>query len=181
MIQLRSVLIMALIVTAPTNAAEPSIKDLDRLIGTWRYDDRSAPALGFDYRETGTRTCAYGLADTYIRCISEGVANGKSHVYEFNFNYNAIDERFEMVAIFSHYGPKMFYVVTLREGGRRVDLLAPRMPRNGQTYTDQSWATITFDGNDRMIWTTRRNRSTQHPDEWPTITVDDAHRILVEQ
>lgn len=165
----------------PAYAANPSIKNLDRLIGTWRYEDRSLPALGFDYLDTGVRTCAYALNGAYIRCVSVGHSNGKSRTYEFSFNYNSIEERFEMVAMFSDYGPKQNYVVTVNDGGRRIDLVGQRTTRRGQAYSDQSWATIVFDGDDTMTWTTRRNRSTSHHDEWPAITVDNARRDLSSQ
>lgn len=165
-------------VSGPAHAESPSIKDLDRLIGTWKYEDRSLPALGFDYVDTGVRTCAYALNGAYIRCVSVGNANGKSRTYEFSFNYNMIDERFEMVAMFSDYGPKQNYVVSVSENGTRIDLVSQRIPRKGQPYTDQSWATIVFEGRDTAIWTTRRNRSTRPPDEWPAITVDKATRTV---
>lgn len=158
------------------HAEGSSIRDLDRLIGAWRYEDRSLPALGVDYVDTGARTCAYALNGAYIRCVSVGNANGKPRTYEFSFNYNSIDERFEMVAMFSDYGPKQNYIVTVSNGGARIDLVGQRTPRKGQTYSDQSWATIVFEGNDTMVWTTRRNRSTTPPDEWPAITVDRAAR-----
>lgn len=162
---------------AVAHAASPSIKDLDRLIGTWQYDDRSLPALGFDYRETGVRTCDYALNGAYIRCVSIGNSNGKPRTYEFNFNYNAIDERLEMVAMFSDYGPKQTYALSLSDHGSRIDLVRQRTQRRGQGHADQIWATIVFEGNGKMVWTTRRNRSTQPPDAWPAITIDNAQRI----
>ena len=64
-----------------TSPHEPSIQDLDVLIGKWRYVDQSTELAGFDYRETGTTECAYALDDAYIRCDGEGVFNGKSRTF----------------------------------------------------------------------------------------------------
>jgi hypothetical protein len=174
---LLAVCIGACLAVSPAAAASPSIEDLSALIGTWRYEDRSQPALGFDYVESGKRTCSYALSRAYIRCVSEGSTGGKMRTYEFLFNYNSVDERFEMIAMFSDYGPKQNFVVTPSSDGKRLDLLSARWQPKGQKYTDQNWSTIEFDGANRMVWTTRRNRSTFRPDEWRVITVDDARRI----
>jgi hypothetical protein len=168
---------LSLAQTAATPAAlEPSIRDLSVLIGEWEFEDRSTAALGFDYVETGTRSCGYALDNSYIRCTSTGMSRGKQRTYEFSFNYNRLDKRFEMVALHGDYGPKSVYNVTVSENGKRIDLVVNRGCRGDPPVCSSNWGTIRVVDANTMTWETRRNRSTDQPDTWPVITIDTARR-----
>ena len=165
----------------PAHAADPSIKDLNRLIGTWQFEDRSLPALGFEYLETGTRACAYALDEAYIRCVSTGATKGKLRTYEFHFNYNAIDARFEMVAMFSNYGPKQIYVVSLCDDGRRHDLQVHGLSARGNRTPTKVGPRSCSKAPIGWFGPRAATGPLQHPDEWRAITVDVARRTVPEE
>jgi hypothetical protein len=140
---------------------------LDGLLGRWSFEDRSTPDAGFDYVERGTRTCVRAMMDAYVVCrnISEGPQPRED---QFFSNYNEVDQRFEMIALFSNWGRKMRYDVRVLDGGKRLDLVADPLVRPDRV--DRSWATIRIENEDRIVWETRRNRSDRTPDHWPVIT-----------
>ncbi len=152
----------------------PGIRDLAWLIGRWEFVDR-AVSSGDPYQESGVRECNWALDEQYIRCESRATVRGKVRTYVFYLNWNNLDNRFEMVALFGNYGRKTFYTITLSEQGRRLELLSERTIRNG--VSSQSWATIRYDGQDKMSWETRINRGNQPPDAWPLLYRDEAQRL----
>lgn len=163
------VLVVTMILAAAPATAQSSRADslaqLDWLQGTWDYRDASVDAAT-SYADAGERTCQRALRDAYIRCESVGrTANGERR-YLFYINWNGNDRRYEMVALFSDYGRKVIYELRLSDGGRRIDLLAPRFP-TASGGTSQSWATITFDGDRTASWETRINTNRDLPDHWP--------------
>lgn len=82
---------------------EPTIRDLDILIGTWLYVDESTDLAGFDYRETGFTECAYALDAAYIRCDGESVYNGKSSTFVEYLNCNGFTGGFQRVAMLGNH------------------------------------------------------------------------------
>ena len=158
----------------PSTAQSHPLSLLDGLLGRWTFEDRSTPEAGFDYVERGTRTCERAIQDAYLVCrnTSEGP---QPREYQFFFNYNDIDKRFEMIALFSNWGRKMRYDVRVFDGGKRLELVADPLVRPDRV--DRGWATIRIENENRIVWETRRNRSDRPPDDWPVITRDVATRV----
>lgn len=158
----------------PSQAQPDPLSPLDGLLGRWTFEDRSTAEAGFDYVERGTRVCERAIKDSYVVCrsVSEGP---RPREYHFFFNYNDIDKRFEMIALFSNWGRKMRYDVRVFDGGRRLELVADAQVRPDRV--DRSWATIRVESDSRIVWETRRNRSDRLPDDWPVITREVATRI----
>jgi hypothetical protein len=173
-VALFSVSVAATMAQAQTSSAEPSIRDLDRLIGTWEFEDVATAAAGLDYREAGTRVCAYALDDQYVRCDSKGVIRGTERTYVFYFNYNKLERRFEMVALHGNYPRKTFYTVAVFDGGLRIELTSEKLP--GDQSPNRSRATINFEAGDRAVWETRISKPGQPSNHWPVAFRDVAYR-----
>lgn len=160
--------------TAAESASKPTIRDLDRLIGIWEFEDAATENAGYEYVETGTRICAYALDDKYIRCESKGKAKDKERTYVFYFNYNDADERFEMLSMFGNYSRKILYHLTVSEDGRRIDLTTGPNPEEDEI--ERSWATISFQSDDQFTWESRLNKGGDLPDHWPVTFRETARR-----
>jgi hypothetical protein len=164
---------------APSGAAQtvpgPSIRDLSWLIGVWEFDDRSTAAAGFDYQETGTRTCAWALDDQYIRCESRGTSRGRTRTYVFYINWNSITRQFDMLSMHPNTPRKALMSGLATNGGRHLDLRSETVVDDG--IATRSWATIVFDGKDRVVWESRSNRGTDLPDHWPMRFREEARRV----
>lgn len=172
-----SVLVVsAAVCLSPLSARAQSSDSLQAfawLIGTWTYRDAAVdPADTF--HETGTRTCAFALRNRSIRCISLCRTRTRERVYEFHFGWNAIDQRFEMLAMHSDYGRTLLCEVRRSPHGDRLELIGHRW---GQGATSsQAWATIQQTSDSSMTWTTRVNRGADPPDRWTIRALDQAIR-----
>ncbi|MFN0120929.1 MAG: hypothetical protein ACKV2V_10535 [Blastocatellia bacterium] len=153
----------------------PGLRDLAWLTGRWEFEDRAVTASD-TYAEKGTRQCEWALDEQYIRCESRGVINGRARTYVFYFNWNKLDNRFEMVALHGNYPRKTFFTIKVSEQGRRLDLLSEKTTRDG--IASQSWGTIRYDGQDKLSWETRINRSDQPPDSWNLLYREESRRFV---
>ena len=127
------------------------LQKLDWLIGAWEFDDSE---VNGDYRETGTRVCAYGLDDQYIICKSKGVSSsGNERTYHWYINYNKVDDRFEMTSLLGNFPRKLLHTLTVSADGHRIDLVNHDWSTEGVTAT--SSGTITYNGSDEYIWNNR--------------------------
>lgn len=147
---------MGCLLVVPQGAAgqEPSIRDLDWLIGEWSFEDEE---IAGDYRESGTRTCSWALGGDYIRCASEGRDHrGGARTYVWFINFNANEQRFEITSLFQGNPRKYLYTATLHDGGRRLEV------RFGSWEADalhfEGGATVVYDGRDRYVWENARFR-----------------------
>ncbi len=130
---------------------EPSIKDLDWLIGSWDYADQ---AVKSDYTDTGQRECRYTLMQQYIVCESKGVTHtGKERNYLFYINYNKRNERFEMVALFNDYSGKNLYILDVSKDGYVINLKNHEWNNTGLKQLSE--AEITYDGESEWKWQIR--------------------------
>jgi hypothetical protein len=181
---MRWLILLVIVVGTPAIAAagrdiqpapSTSVKDLAWLVGVWEFDDRSTAAAGFDYQETGTRTCAWALDDQYIRCESRGTSRGRTRTYVFYFNWNSITQQFDMLSMHPNTPRKSLMSGRVTGGGHHLDLRSDAVVDEG--VTTRSWATIVFDGKDRMVWESRSNRGTDPPDAWPMRFREEARRI----
>lgn len=142
----------AMLLLAAATAAEPSIKDLEWMIGDWAFHDVATEAAGFKYEEKGTRSCRWALRDQYIRCESQGGTAARPRTYVNYFNYNAAEKRFEMVSMWSNHPPKDIRAGEAAAGGRELRLRQLRPERDDDGIIKQSWAVMRFDGKGSWTW-----------------------------
>ena len=115
---------LLLLLAAGARADERApLQKLDWLIGAWEFDDSE---VNGDYRETGTRVCAYGLDDQYIICKSKGVSSsGNERTYHWYINYNKVDDRFEMTSLLGNFPRKLLHTLTVSEYIRALGKACP--------------------------------------------------------
>jgi hypothetical protein len=155
-------------------ASEPlMIRQLDWLIGDWNYEDKSVSG---DYRETGVRRCAYTLNENYILCEMHGETNShKKRAALMYFNYNHLDKRFEMTALFSDYPRKNLYAIEVFDKGHRLELKNNSWSNDGFTWMNS--ATIHYDGESRYVWDIRSGHPDAETGEHPVTFRDTVVRI----
>ena len=159
-----------------TSAQEPTIKDLDGIIGSWEVEEVGFSGTNQEPAEQGTRTCSYILLDTYILCETRSrfLKTGKERAYQFLINYNGLDKRFELVSIYSNWGRKNFDAITIQSNPKRWDLRGTPRVENG--IERRVWGVIEFMEPNRYVWTVRINKSTDAPTEWPIMFREVARR-----
>ena len=87
------------------------IERLGWLIGNWETRDEQ---LDGDYVETGPRDCDWGLDQRYIICSGVGTNHlGKSREYVWYFNYNHMEDRFEMNSLYGDWPRKNLFIIEL--------------------------------------------------------------------
>ena len=150
----------------------PSIKKFDWLIGQWQFKDSSVDG---SYSETGTRTCSYTLNDNYIVCNSHGTSGkGKVRDYLFYINYNHMDNRFEMTAMFGDYSRKSLYIIETDESGYNLRLTHLAWTADG--ISPMNKATISYDGKHQYIWKIRTGDPDPQSGEIPVGYIDTVTR-----
>ena len=161
---------------AAAEASKKSTQDLSAFIGKWRFVDESTELAGFDYREEGTLHCYYAYGDAYIQCDGEGDNGRATRTYSGFLNYNSITDQYEWVGIFANHPEKAFFVLTVSEDGRRIEMRGrPMNQRDGSTT--QNWAVVEFDGDERFTWDTYLNRSTDALNSWPLSFIGKFERM----
>lgn len=94
---------------------EPSIKDLDFLIGTWEgqstflypRDEERSPA-----NETVKVSCAYVLKDTYIQCDTAWTnSDDRTRTFRLHFNHNRLDEAYQVLFIYDNWPRHVSYLL----------------------------------------------------------------------
>ncbi|MEM7281818.1 MAG: hypothetical protein AAF438_09345 [Pseudomonadota bacterium] len=129
-------------------AQSPEMEKLSWLIGAWEYKDQQVDG---EYVDAGKRVCAFALMDSYIVCESTGVTNsGKERNYLMQFNYNGLDERYEINDIFSDYTRKLLYRATWSEDGYTLELETNTWSADGMVRL--STATVTYNGKNQFVW-----------------------------
>lgn len=155
---------------------EKSTQDLGAFIGKWRFVDEATEDAGFDYREEGTLHCFYAYEGAYVQCDGEGDNGRSKRTYSDFLNYNSITDQYEWVGVFANHPEKAFFVLTLSEDGRRVEMRGrPMNQRNGSTTLN--YAVIEFDGEDSFVWNTYLNKSTDPGNHWPLSFIGTYERI----
>ena len=152
---------------------EPSITDLDWLIGKWQYNDVAVKGA---YTDKGIRICEYTLNKSYIACLSDGVTNtGKKRSYYFYFNYNKLDKRFEITSLTSDYPRKNLYIVTVQENNHKLSLTSKSWTKDGMV--DNNTAAITYNGKNIWLWKIRYGEADPETGIIPVSYIDKSTRI----
>lgn len=163
---LAAFLVSGFVTSTTATAEEPSIRDLDALIGTWEFFDEATELAGFDYREEGTQTCQYDLDDAFIRCDGTGHARGKTRHFSMYINYNAFNGTYEMIGLFGNFPEKSFFTIKPSADFKRLELFGKRMnQRDGSTT--QNYGVITFTDPGAFTWETHVNKSKEPLNHWP--------------
>jgi|GEM_PF-3464484 len=138
------------------------IEQLSWLIGTWQFDDRAMPAAGYDYQETGTRTCIYVFDRRYIQCTSVGHSGTHTRTYAHFWTWNEQSERIEMLSMFGNLPIRPVATGYLEDEGHTVILESDQYEDEGHIYT--SLYEIRYDGEGGMIWQSRRKSVDAEPE-----------------
>lgn len=159
--------------TQPAPSAERPMQKLGWLVGQWHTRDEQ---LAGDYRETGPRDCAWGLDGRYIVCHGVGTNHlGRSREYVWYFNYNAMDERFEMNSLYGDWPRKNLFVIDASEDGHRLDVTSYYFTAEGLTPGNRQ--TVIYDGSDRYVWTIFNGEPDPDTGEPTAGFVDTATRV----
>ncbi len=147
-------LLAALAPPASLSAQEAGIEQLAWLVGEWRFEDEE---INGEYRETGTRVCEWALGGEYISCESQGVDHrGRERSYLWYFNYNDVEERFEITSLFQGFPHKTLYTAVAHDEGHRLKISFGTW-RGDQIVIDRG-ATVTYNGSDQYVWGNDRFR-----------------------
>ena len=145
---LAGTLIFALCSSALAQDNELPIKRLSWLVGEW--DTRDEQVRG-DYVETGPRNCDWGLNDRYIVCRGVGTNHqGKSRDYIWYFNYNHMEERFEMNSLYGDWPRKNLFIIEVSEDNHHLEAMSFFFTGDGLEPGNPQ--TITYNGSDQYVW-----------------------------
>ena len=148
---------------APLDALRP-------LIGVWDTQDTYHPETGSPIVERGVRTCELVMHGSYIQC--ETIAprpNGRERSYRFLINFNADSSRYEMLSIWSNIPPKLVQHLVPSDEHRRW-----RITNIAIVGAERSehWSELVVETPQRIVWTGRRVRAGQDPNQAPLSFVD---------
>lgn len=154
--------LMPLASTAQDAENKFSLKDIDFLIGDWSLETNYANGA----KASGTRTCAYALRKTRIRCVTESLfSDGSARDLEVFYSYSASGEKFAEVTVYQRpVGNKVADLMLDKAAGTMVSrgYIYGGDGTNGPRVSEE-W-TIE-DGTISM--TMRLNRGSQPAHQWP--------------
>lgn len=125
------------------------IKRLSWLLGHWETRDEQVDGK---YVETGLRSCEWGLNGRYIVCTGVGTNNsGKSREYIWYFNYNHMEERFEMNSLYGDWPRKNLFIIEISENNHHLTAMSYFFTEDGlETGNPQI---VEYDGSHQYVWT----------------------------
>jgi hypothetical protein len=152
------------------HAQATPLDSLRSLIGVWDTQDTYHPETGAPSVESGVRTCALVMNDSYVQCETIAQrANGRSRAYRFLINYNRDSARYEMLSIWSNIPLKLVQKLMPLDQNRRwrvTNLALVGAP------LEPHWSEIVFERPDRIVWTGRRVRDGTPPESSPVSFVE---------
>jgi hypothetical protein len=151
-------LLLACVMGACTTVvfAQPAVSWLDPLVGVWDTEDTYYPVSGKPSVERGVRSCARVLHDIYLRC--ETIVprpDGRGRSYWFLANYNATEERFEMLSLWSNVPHKAVQALTPDAERRRWRVVNVAVIGDGGGSNDH-WSELVIESPVQIVWTGRR-------------------------
>ncbi len=166
-------LLMVAFVSASANDGDLPIERLSWLIGNWETRDEQ---LAGDYVETGPRNCEWGLDGRYIVCSGVGTNHlGKSREYVWYFNYNHMEERFEMNSLYGDWPRKNLFVIDLSDDNHRFTAMSYFFTEAGlEAGNPQS---VEYDGSGKYVWTIFNGEPDPESGEPTAGFIDTATRV----
>ena len=124
------------------------IKRLSWLVGEWQTLDEQVDG---EYTESGPRSCDWGLNERYIVCTGTGTNHrGNSREYIWYFNYNHMEERFEMNSLYGDWPRKNLFIIKLDENNHRFTATSYFFTKDGlETGNPQ---VVEYDGSNQYVW-----------------------------
>ena len=165
--------VLLLPVFAATIASAQSVRDLDFLIGEWDVTETILPGSENEYRETGVRSCAYYLDDSFIKCEAQTVVStsGKKRTYAYLVNYDSRNGWFSATGIANDFPLHSNHRWFLDEDRKKITFVTPRNVNDDQFFR----GTIEYDGKDTIVWQGWSSRF-EGDKEWRWIFRDVATR-----
>ncbi|HKJ16003.1 MAG TPA: hypothetical protein VJ984_01470 [Xanthomonadales bacterium] len=152
---------------------ELPIKRLEWLIGDWQTRDEQ---VNGDYVETGPRNCDWGLNDRYIVCRGTGTNHlGKSRDYIWYFNYNHMEERFEMNSLYGDWPRKNLFIIEVSEDNHHLTAMSYFFTEDGLEPGNAQ--TVIYNGSDQYIWSILNGDPDPETGEPTAGFIDTASRI----
>lgn len=128
---------------------ERSINDLEFLIGDWEGTATNfhASRPGRDPTiETMTRSCAFILKDTYIRCLDTMTrSDGRNRTISVHFNYNNRRNRYQSLYVYDDWHRHLSYLMVARSRHSFTGLLNLDEEDHGTGFERINW-NISEDG-----------------------------------
>lgn len=127
-----------------------SIRDLNFLIGDWKVKETLFPGTDRSYTEEGTRTCAYYLDDSFIRCESSTVSSrtGKQRSYTYLINSDRKEACYWVTALSNDFPKHDKQQWFLDQANKQIIAIIPE-----SVFKDQFFrATISYRDPNRLVW-----------------------------
>lgn len=139
-----------ILVSIVTLSSAQSINDLDFLIGDWKVNETLFPGTDKSYTENGSRTCAYYLDNSYIRCESATISskNGKKRYYTYLINYDKMEDCFWVTALSNDFPKHDKQQWFLDRENEQINVIIPKSVFNNQFFR----ATISFKDPNHLVW-----------------------------
>lgn len=110
------------------------IKTLEFLLGTWKVSEVIYPGTDKEFVETGTRTCSYFVADTYIQCKTESTNKYRDRTYVMMINYEEEYEKYIVTTSFSDHDFQGIYHWYLDSAQQTIQSISPMDPGDDEFY-----------------------------------------------
>ena len=149
------------------------IKRLSWLLGNWETRDEQVDG---NYIETGLRNCEWGLNGRYIVCTGVGTNHvGRSREYIWYFNYNHMEERFEMNSLYGDWPRKNLFIIEISENNHHLKAISYFFTEDGlETGNPQ---VVEYDGSHQYVWTILNGDPDPETGEPTAGFVDTATRV----
>lgn len=142
--------ILLMVLVGACELGAQSIKDLNFLIGDWKVNETILPGTDKSYTENGTRSCAYYLEDSFIRCESSTLSSktGKHRSYTYLINYDKKEDCFWVTALSNDFPKHDKQQWFLDKENEQILAIIPRSVFNDRFFR----ANISFKDQDRLVW-----------------------------
>ena len=141
-------MILALCSITTAMAEELPIKRLSWLIGNWEARDEQ---VNGSYSEVGPRNCSWGLNERYIVCTGMGTNDrGRSREYIWYFNYNHMEERFEMNSLYGDWPRKNLFIIEVSEDNHHLTMMSYFFTEDGLEPGNPQ--NVVYNGSDQYVW-----------------------------
>ncbi len=149
-----------------------SIEDLDFLIGTWEVEETIFPGRDNEYQEKGTRTCAYYLNGSFIKCEASTVVThtGKKRAYAYYINYDQKEDCFWATNFANDFPLHGLHQWFLDKEHQQLIAVTPKNVLGDRFFR----GTISYANKDQIVWNGWSSRFRASDKEWQHIFHDVA-------
>lgn len=167
---IKTIACVSALASAHASDAEPSINDLEFLIGEWSGEATLSyprePAREAR-RETVNVICDYTLKQSHIQCDSAWQrASGETRTFRLYLNYNALDGQFEKLFLYDNWPRRTAYPFDYDAEGGVISATTTFEEADGVT------------GEERILWTLDEDRTKIRGEESNRLETDPSDQWL---